>query len=172
MWLSFILDRTVRDLGAAFNWWRGSCGDVFALWIYPCYYLCKFWTRKSQLFCVSFVFRLVILGVTYVRESCIKDLRRSEIFPKAWKWMKRCQNSRPQIGIWRRWFLVELRKISVGSLEFPKMRFRLFPGACLSKVPRTFRAREASCQIAIPLFWKADLLTCFNVRKTKWSGDC
>ena len=34
-------------------------------------------------------------------------------------------------------------------------------GPCFSKVPRTFRARGASCQAAIRSFWKADLLTCF-----------
>ena len=33
--------------------------------------------------------------------------------------------------------------------------------ACFSKVPRTFRARKASCQTAIRLFSKADLLTRF-----------
>ena len=38
-------------------------------------------------------------------------------------------------------------------------------GVCFSKVPRTFWARKASCQIAIRLFWKADLLTCFYCKK-------
>ena len=33
------------------------------------------------------------------------------------------------------------------------------------KVPRTFRARRASCQTAIRFFWKADLLTCFWCKK-------
>ena len=42
------------------------------------------------------------------------------------------------------------------------------PGACFSNVPRIFRARKAICQTAIRMFWIADLLTCFNVRKTKW----
>ena len=55
MWLSFILDRTIRDLGATFSWWCGRCGVVLALCIYPCYYFCNFWTRKSLLLCVCFV---------------------------------------------------------------------------------------------------------------------
>ena len=38
-------------------------------------------------------------------------------------------------------------------------------GVCFSKVPRTFWARKTSCQIAIRLFWKADLLTCFYCKK-------
>ena len=33
----------------------------------------------------------------------------------------------------------------------------------VSRVPRTSRVRKASCKTAIHLFWKADLLTCFNV---------
>ena len=37
----------------------------------------------------------------------------------------------------------------------------------MSKVLRTFRAHKASCETAILLFSKADLLTCFNVKKAK-----
>ena len=40
------------------------------------------------------------------------------------------------------------------------------PGACFSKVPRTFRARKASCQTTITCFEKM-ILACFNGRKTK-----
>ena len=37
------------------------------------------------------------------------------------------------------------------------------PRTCFSKVPITFRARKASCQTAIALFWKGDLLSvCFQ----------
>ena len=35
------------------------------------------------------------------------------------------------------------------------------------KAPNTFQAPKPSCKTAIRLFWKADLLTSFNVRKTK-----
>ena len=41
-------------------------------------------------------------------------------------------------------------------------RRRLVPGARFSKVPKTFRARKAICETANRLFWKADLLTCFQ----------
>ena len=41
------------------------------------------------------------------------------------------------------------------------------PGARFSKVPKTFRARKAICEIANRLFWKADLLTCFKGNKKK-----
>ena len=41
------------------------------------------------------------------------------------------------------------------------------PGALFSKVPKTFRARKAICEIANRLFWKADLLTCFQGYKKK-----
>ena len=41
------------------------------------------------------------------------------------------------------------------------------PGARFSKVPKTFRARKAICEIANHLFWKADLLTCFQGNKKK-----
>ena len=44
------------------------------------------------------------------------------------------------------------------------------PGACFSKVPRTFRARKASYQTAFHLFWKANLLTCFKCKKNH--EDC
>ena len=33
------------------------------------------------------------------------------------------------------------------------------PGACFSKVTRTFQAQKAGCQTAIRFFWKANLLT-------------
>ena len=46
----------------------------------------------------------------------------------------------------------------------------LSSGACFSKVLRAFRARKASCQAAIRLFWKADLLTCFWCKKNQ--EDC
>ena len=42
--------------------------------------------------------------------------------------------------------------------------------ACFSKVPRTFQTRKASCQTAIRLFSKANLLTCFQCKKNK--EDC
>ena len=41
------------------------------------------------------------------------------------------------------------------------------PGALFSKVPKTFRAQKAICEIANHLFWKADLLTCFRGNKKK-----
>ena len=44
------------------------------------------------------------------------------------------------------------------------------PGARFSKVPKTFPARKAICEIANRLFWKADLLTCFQGNKNK--NDC
>ena len=44
---------------------------------------------------------------------------------------------------------------------FIRMSANLAPGASFSNVPRIFRARKASCQTAICLFEKADLLTCF-----------
>ena len=37
--------------------------------------------------------------------------------------------------------------------------------ACFSKVPRTFRARKASCQSAFRFFWKANLWTCLYFKK-------
>ena len=43
-------------------------------------------------------------------------------------------------------------------------------GPCFSKISRTFRARKASCQTAIRLFWKADLWTCFYCKKNQ--EDC
>ena len=39
--------------------------------------------------------------------------------------------------------------------------------ACFSKVPKTFRARKAICKITNRLFWKANLLTCFQGNKKK-----
>ena len=36
-----------------------------------------------------------------------------------------------------------------------------------SLVPRTFLARKVSCQTAIRLFWKANLLTCFVCKKNQ-----
>ena len=39
--------------------------------------------------------------------------------------------------------------------------------ALFSKVPKTFRAQKAICEIANHLFWKADLLTCFQGNKKK-----
>ena len=36
--------------------------------------------------------------------------------------------------------------------------------------PKTFRAREAICESASRLIWKADLLTCFQGNKKK--SDC
>ena len=44
------------------------------------------------------------------------------------------------------------------------------PLVCFSKVPRTFHFRKASCQTAIYLLWKADLLTCFQCEKNQ--EDC
>ena len=41
------------------------------------------------------------------------------------------------------------------------------PGARFSKVPKSFRARKAICEIANRLFWKSDLLTCFQGNKNK-----
>ena len=41
------------------------------------------------------------------------------------------------------------------------------PGARFSKVPKTFRALKAICEIANRLFWKSDLLTCFQGNKNK-----
>ena len=45
--------------------------------------------------------------------------------------------------------------------------YLLRPGARLSKVPITFRARKAICETANRLFWKAGLLTCFKGNKKK-----
>ena len=50
-------------------------------------------------------------------------------------------------------------------------------GARFSKVPKTFPARKAICEIANRLFWKADLLTCFQGNKMKincevWQIKC
>ena len=42
-----------------------------------------------------------------------------------------------------------------------------WPGARFSKVPITFRARKAICKTANRLFWKVDLLTCFQGKKKK-----
>ena len=39
--------------------------------------------------------------------------------------------------------------------------------ACFLNVARTFRARKASCQTAIRLFWKGDLLTRFWCKKNQ-----
>ena len=44
------------------------------------------------------------------------------------------------------------------------------PGARFSKVPQTFRVRKAICETANRMFWKADLLTCFQGNKKK--NDC
>jgi len=41
------------------------------------------------------------------------------------------------------------------------LRQKYRPGPFFSEAPRTFRARKPSCQTAIHLFSKADLLTCF-----------
>ena len=43
-------------------------------------------------------------------------------------------------------------------------------GACFSKAPKTFRARKAICETTNRMFWKADLLTCFQGNKKK--NDC
>ena len=40
-------------------------------------------------------------------------------------------------------------------------------GARFSKDRKTFRARKAMCEIVNHLFWKADLLTCFQGNKKK-----
>ena len=45
--------------------------------------------------------------------------------------------------------------------------FRFVPGARFLKFPETFRARKAICEVANRLFWKADLLTCFQGTKKK-----
>ena len=54
--------------------------------------------------------------------------------------------------------LVDVCKITFNYLH-PALKKcnELFPGAYFSKVPRSFRARKASCQTAIRLFWTADL---------------
>ena len=44
---------------------------------------------------------------------------------------------------------------------------RLEPGNSFSKVPKTFRARKAICEIVNRLFWKTDPLTCFQGNKNK-----
>ena len=41
------------------------------------------------------------------------------------------------------------------------------PWARFSKVSKTFRARKAIFEIVNRLFWKADLLTCFQGNKKK-----
>ena len=41
------------------------------------------------------------------------------------------------------------------------------PGACFSRVPRTFRDRKTSCQTLISLVWKLIFKHNFNVKKTK-----
>ena len=45
-----------------------------------------------------------------------------------------------------------------------------FLGPVSQKSLELFGVQEASCQTAIHLFWKADILTygIFDVRKTKW----
>ena len=66
----------------------------------------------------------------------------------------------------------------VCTISFSIQNFRVFRvngkrprfGACLWKVPRTFRARKASCQTAVRLFLKADLLACFKCMKNQ--EDC
>ena len=55
----------------------------------------------------------------------------------------------------KRTMLPEMHPKSFGTFE------KRAPGACFSKVPRTFQARKASCQTRICLVWKADLLTWF-----------
>ena len=52
--------------------------------------------------------------------------------------------------------------------EFQKKRFRLFPGACPSKVPRTFSVPKGQLSNCNPLLFKNLIfLHVFNVRKTK-----
>ena len=56
-------------------------------------------------------------------------------------------------------------------LEYPVKLIGETPGAYFSKVPRTFRAREARVQTAIHFFWKADLLPCFLCKRiAKFDG--
>ena len=72
--------------------------------------------------------------------------------------------------------MVLINDQSFGSFEsmFPS------PGARFSKVPKTFRARKAICETANRLFWKADLLTCFQGNKKqngfspflRYKGNC
>ena len=59
--------------------------------------------------------------------------------------------------------------LNIQYLIYPPFE-QLGPGATFSKVPRTFRARKASFQTVIRLFWKADLLTCFLRKKSQ--EDC
>ena len=65
-----------------------------------------------------------------------------------------------------------VRKISFATVNYRKVvgkctLARWGPGARFLKVPKTFRARKAICEIANRLFWKADLLTCFQGNKKK-----
>ena len=65
-----------------------------------------------------------------------------------------------------RWRKEKQTKVSVGSL-----RSCLCPGTCFSRVPKTFWTRTASCQNAIRLFWKANLLTCFQCERSQKDSE-
>ena len=56
---------------------------------------------------------------------------------------------------------------SGGSRSWELSGFNSHPGARVSKVAKTFRARKAICEIANRLFWKADLLIFFQGNKKK-----
>ena len=56
--------------------------------------------------------------------------------------------------------------LAKGTKIFGTLKKRA-PGARFSKVPKTFRARKAICEIANRLFWRAGLLTCFQGNKKK-----
>ena len=64
------------------------------------------------------------------------------------------------------WNLAVLVFEERGKPEYPEKK-PLGAGARFSKVPKTFRARKTICEIANRLFWKADLLTCFQGNSKK-----
>ena len=75
------------------------------------------------------------------------------------------------------WLIAQFAPVVVGRNNYLVLVFRqslensfrvmFSAGACFSKVLRTFRVRKASCQTAVRLFWKADLLTCFYCKKNQ-----
>ena len=67
----------------------------------------------------------------------------------------------------------EVMKFIFGKTKFSAWRLLFAANAArarFSKIPKAFRARKAICETANRLFWKADLLTCFQGNKKK--NDC
>ena len=60
-----------------------------------------------------------------------------------------------------------------GKMNYFISRLRIAKwGTCSSKIPRTFRTKNAICQTVICMFWKADLSTGFNGFLMKNQEDC